>query len=48
MQGVQVQSPDGELSSQKNGKKEKGLMEIRATFLGVQDRPEHRVGREEL
>lgn len=26
--------------SQKNGKKEKGLMEIRATFLGVQDCPE--------
>lgn len=33
--------------SQKNGKEEKGLMEIRATFLGVQDRPEHRVGHEE-
>lgn len=53
MQGVQVQSPDGELRShmlhgaaKKNGKKEKGLLEIRATFLGVQDHPEHRVGRE--
>ena len=33
-------------AAKKNGKKEKGLLEIRATFLGVQDHPEHRVGRE--
>ena len=29
-------------------KRERGLMEIRANFLGVQDHPEHKVGHEEL
>ena len=52
---MQVQSPDGELRShmlhvadKKMEKRERGLMEIRASFLGVQDHPEHRVGHEEL
>ena len=42
----------GEREARERGKKwekrERGLMEIRATFLGVEDHPEHRVGHEEL